>query len=303
MENYYIIDIEDSNASYPLWKNKRGVLWRIYLYYIIKWLPIKIEDTEYLGETGEKIILPFTKEEIESISLMYFEEFMNKIIKKTELVKCYNITKLNKEKEGILKEYYVPNNSILMYIMFCDILERLSYELNIMDKNLRIMIIDSGDRRIEYILESIGVDINYLTIITRRPEYFQEYIDMIYDTKGLVIQLEAEVIEEELRENIVINLSKEYYKSLRNAMAIIDMNQTEKKLQYYYSRRKNNIVIYNVLIESNGIIVDNQLLEYYLVRNYHAIRDVVNNNKYGKIMGIDQIKDNIRLKVKEIIRI
>lgn len=304
MEKYYIIDVRSSDVNIPLWRKKRGFFWRMYLYYISKKTPIQIEKVDYLGEEGEKIILPFTREDIVSLSREYLQKYMNKVIEKTQLEKCYVSNSFSKYIEVIFKEYFSSYQSILLYIMFKDILINICGEMSIEEKDLKILIIDSEDRRTEYMIESIVDDINYLTIITKRPEYFQGYIDMIYDTKGLVIQLEEDITKNELEGNVVIDLSKESYRHLRGALAILDMNQTEKKLKYYYSRRKNNNIIYNVLLESDGEVVDNPKLEFLLIRNHQVIRDFIRDrSRENYVVELQKLKEMLGLNIEQVVRL
>lgn len=299
-----MIDVPSSDVNIPFWRKKRGFLWRMYLYYISKKTPIQIEKVDYLGEEGEKIILPFTREDIVSLSREYLQKYMNKVIEKTQLEKCYVSNSFSKYIEVIFKEYFLSYQSILLYIMFKDILINICGEMSIEEKDLKILIIDSEDRRTEYMIESIVDDINYLTIITKRPEYFQGYIDMIYDTKGLVIQLEEDITKSELEGNVVIDLSKESYRHLRGALAILDMNQTEKKLKYYYSRRKNNNIIYNVLLESDGEVVDNPKLEFLLIRNHQVIRDFIRDrSRENYVVELQKLKEMLGLNIEQVVRL
>ncbi len=299
-----MIDVRSSDVNIPFWRKKRGFLWRMYLYYISKKTPIQIEKVDYLGEESEKIILPFTREDIVGLSREYLQKYMSKVIEKTQLEKCYVSNSFSKYFEVIFKEYFLSYQSILLYIMFKDILINICGEMSIEEKDLKILIIDSEDRRTEYMIESIVDDINYLTIITKRPEYFQGYIDMIYDTKGLVIQLEEDITKSELEGNVVIDLSKESYRHLRGALAILDMNQTEKKLKYYYSRRKNNNIIYNVLLESDGEVVDNPKLEFLLIRNHQVIRDFIRDrSRENYVVELQKLKEMLGLNIEQVVRL
>lgn len=304
MEGYYFIELQSSSSNIASWKQKKGVMRKIYLWYMSKKAPILVEPIGYLGEKGEKMILPFTEEEKMSLSHDYFQEFIRKIIEKNQIKKCYVTGKLRKEEKETFKNYLFADESILLYMMFPDIILRMSKDMNIEYKNLRITMIDGQDGRIEYLLETMVNEINYLTIITRRSEYFQGYIDMIYDTKGLVIQLEENITEEGLEDNIVVDLSRDSYQSLRGALAIIDMNSSEKKLNYYYARRKKMTVIYNILLEAEGKAVDNSMLEYLFLRNYQFIRDFIcDRNRECYIREFYNLKERLGLSINRLMKL
>lgn len=62
--------------------------------------------------------------------------------------------------------------------------------------------------QVEVMLEQISEDLNFLRIVTDRPEYFTEYIQRMYEDSGLVVQICSK--EEELPADFNVILDMEY---------------------------------------------------------------------------------------------
>lgn len=280
MNPYSIIGIIEKSEDNKYFKLKKHLPRKIYLYYIKKYTKTIIKESEYLGEKGDIIMLPFTMEEFEGLDEKYRKTYIDKVFKKYDIKYLYAETSLSKIVRKIDETFIIQYNTILLYIMFPQIMERALKENQIDMKEMRLTIIDSGDWKIEYILELLINDLNHLTIITKRPEYFNEFVDIIYDNTGLVTEVISEFSEKEDSSDLIIDMSKDRYKYQK--VVIIDMESDKTKRQYQYSRKKDACIIYDIMVCSGNQVVDNELLGFFLLRNHPNFRDFLEgrNNSF-----------------------
>lgn len=93
----------------------------------------------------------------------------------------------------------VPQKSFFLYIT--EITKVLTYfrrEKGISKKDLELVLIDNEDQpayQVVEIVESLIKDLNFLYLVTRRPNYFEEMIDEALEEYGLLVVVLAELME------------------------------------------------------------------------------------------------------------
>ena len=93
----------------------------------------------------------------------------------------------------------VPQKSFFLYI--AEITKVLTYfrrEKGISKKDLELVLIDNEDQpayQVVEIVESLIKDLNFLYLVTRRPNYFDEMIDEALEEYGLLVVVLAELME------------------------------------------------------------------------------------------------------------
>lgn len=283
-------------------KLKRYLPKKIYLYYLKKYGKSFIDESVYLGENGDIIMLPFTMSEFEELDENYKKSYIENVIKKHEMKYLYaepSLSKIiRKIDDNLIQEY----SKILIYIMFDQIMN-LAIKDNCIDrKEMRLTIIDSGDSKIDYILDLIIHDLNHLTIITQRAEYFKEYVDIIYDNTGLVIEVIAKIFEVESKSDLIIDMSKKRF-HYQNGV-IIDMESDIVKRQYQYSRKRDTCIIYDIKICSGIQVVDNELLGFFLLRNHPDIQNFLEETNYNlRKNSLQEVSKELDLKLVKLIYI
>jgi hypothetical protein len=173
-------------------------------------------------------------------------------------------------------------------------------EHNISYKHLKLVIIDSEDYKMEYLLELFVKDLNFLTIVTNRVEYFEEIQQMIYDTTGLVIDVVSNPVKDPIDGDIIIDASQKINKNYnyfnKNAV-VIDLEANKEKLQYLYSRRKDLKVIYDIVLSVQGTIVNNEMFFIFMKAKSVVFCNFVrrNSRNYGVI---DLINESMNYDIK-----
>ena len=300
MNQYSIISTMDESEKEGIIKLKRFLPKKIYLYYLKKHGKVIYKENLYYGEKGDIMMLPFTKEEFDQLEEEYKVSYIEKIIKENQIQNLYMPVHLQKyikkEDKKILKEYH----TILMYMMLPQILELTLYKNGIDRKDLRLTIIDSGDYKVDYVLNRLINDLNHLKIFTDRPEYFSEFVDTIYDDTGLMIDLVSSLSEIENDHCIIIDLSKSHFRYSSNI--VIDMESNLLKRQYQSAKNKNATIIYDINLRSLNQRIDNELLGFYLLKNHSYMEDFLNGgNNETTTIHLQRIVKKLELKVYELI--
>ncbi len=103
--------------------------------------------------------------------------------------------------------FYIP------YIYMKECFEYLRRYAKIPKNKICMIIIDDGDYRTEYFLSEFLENLNYLTIITDRPEYFERLQETAFQELGLLIDLVLPWEEKNLQGNLVWDFTETIQKS------------------------------------------------------------------------------------------
>ena len=297
MNKYSIIATMDKKEENKFLKLKRYLPKRIYLYYMKKYGKTIYKENVYLGEKGDTIMLPFTSGEFDELDEDYRLSYIEKIIKEYDIHHLYvdvNLRKfICKIDETLIRQY----GTILMYMMLPCMLEHVLYDHNIDRKEMRLIIIDSGDYKVDYVLNLLVNDLNYLKIFTDRPEYFNEFVDTIYDNTGLITEPVSSFSEIEDSGSVIIDLSRNHYRY--SGRIVIDMESDLSKRQYQNLRNKNTRIIYDVKLSSANQEVDNELLGFYLWKNHPFMAEFLDGqNEETKMLPLQDITKELNLTIE-----
>lgn len=169
---------------------------------------------------------------------------------------------------------------LMKYIAFTKILKKIESCFSIDWKLVKWVLMDSEDDKILFILDLILSEVNYLTIITKRKDYFEEKIEQIYEEYGLWITIESFPLKEQSEGNFIIDLSEEGYRSytfFKSNAIVISMIHNKEKMIYLEKRRKDLVVITNMKIgikELHNTNIDNAMLGYELCKQFRQIKEL-----------------------------
>ena len=230
---------------------------------LMKRLPMKLGKLTFLGDSIPCAMLPFTKEDKANLPSQYLDQYIEEVMKHLNINRAYCMEELQeRDNERAERE-----RTLIKFLYIKKLVEIGREKLRIEEKDMKLVIIDSGDKRIEHVLEQFINNLNYLTIITNREEYFSGFRDMIYDTTGLVVEFEELPLKNHIEGNIIIDLDRECYKSYNffpYGSCVIDVNSSAKKRQYLQERRKDLTIIYDVNPLYQGNIIKKDMMVNYL---------------------------------------
>ncbi len=230
---------------------------------LMKRLPMKLGKLTFLGDSIPCAMLPFTKEDKANLPSQYLDQYIEEVMKRLNINRAYCMEELQeRDNERAERE-----RSLIKFLYLKKLVEIGREKLRIEEKDMKLVIIDSGDKRIEHVLELFINNLNYLTIITNREEYFTGFRDMIYDTTGLVVEFEELPLKNHIDGNIIIDLDSDCYKSYNffpYGSCVIDINSSAKKRQYLQERRKDLTIIYDVNLLYQGNMIKKDMMVNYL---------------------------------------
>ena len=276
---------------------------RFYRAYLLRYLPVNLRRSCYLGEEVQDIILPFTREEVECFGEAYMEKFLLRLKESFDLGMAFftkHIYEYSAQEEEECK-------SLLKYIMLDDVIEMLLEDNGIEAKDMRLVILDSNDRRIEYVLEMLVPRLNYLTVVTERAEYFEEFVEAVFEDFGLVVETVSGVMREPLDGNVVIDMNPNVsrnYSFYREGTVILDLESSLEKRQYLYARRKRFHFFYDMKVTARGEKVDAVKFGVFLCSQNFAVRNfMVDRNKNYGVKEIQSLKNLYDMKLNRVIKL
>lgn len=260
-EDFIVEKEEILEKSYDRLIKRISVNW--YYKNLIKRLPMKLGKLCFLGDSLPCAMLPFTKEDKESLPDQYLDQYIEEVMKHLNINRAYCIEELQERNN----ERAERERSLIKFLYLRELVEIGRDKLHIKEKDMKLVIIDSHDKRIEHVIEQFANNLNYLTIITNREEYFNDFRDMIYDTTGLVVEFEELPLKNHIEGNIIIDLDSESYKNYNffpYGCCVVDVNSSAKKRQYLQERRKDLTIIYDVDLLYKGNIIKKDMMVSYL---------------------------------------
>lgn len=267
MEMFSMITLARTKEEIKLgWLIKRYSA-KKYQNYLIEKTPFKVEERLYCGEKIQNITLYMTKEDLTLSKKEFVQEYIQKVIVKLNLFQPHYCEELRE----YLKEDRRDNAWIMKYIVFSELYKQVVEEYQMDQKEINLVLIDSGDRKIQLLLENLVEDLNHLTIITEREVHFEKFVDAVYNETGLMVELIPPPIIEPLKGNLIVDASLnscKMYRYFEKDAIVIDMTSNIEKLLYLYGRRKDLKIIRDVEVSMQGEVVMKDLAAEVLCCKY-----------------------------------
>lgn len=239
---------EEDREKLGISKWRKRLPYRWYQSYLMKCMPIYRKEVSYYGIDCYQICLPFQESELQQYEEEFLLDFMEQCIKKEEIEFCY----FEKNIAFACKNFCLDYSWVIPYLMFPKMLELVMKQNHLRLEEIRPFIIDSNDRKIEYILDYMVPHLNYLVIQTNRKKEFEPFVEAVYEQYGLVIEVlsiqqesmeKSSLIQAQIKQcNVIIDLDKSSYKQylyLKKGSIVLDLNQSIEKETYLSSRRSD----------------------------------------------------------------
>ena len=264
--------------------------------YIQKECPIIKEKVTYLGEYGIKIIIPHTFYELQQFDVEKVRDIFACIIER-EAVK--NIV-AEERLHAYLPKMRMAEENLVPLFYIGEILDWIREKYDIVAKKQHIVLNDMGGLVTGFVLHNLGEDLNYLTIITSRPSYFDSYVEYMYEQTGLIVLVLPSEIEEKVEGNIVLDLSTKAEQSYRYypEKAVV--------MQFFYNVDRARKIIgerfdvkyYNQLCLKKGKeIIDNQLLQAILCGGFRHMDSARIEHINADLKKTDIHVESLQLKI------
>lgn len=287
MERFTVISFAKTKDDIKLnWLIKRAPVDKLQKYLMEK-MPLKVDEIVCYGEKGQNVILPMIKEDLGMFEKGFVCDFISRMMLELGIVTAY----FTEDVREYRPESFGDHGWLLKYLVFPDLVERIREKYNIESKDLNLVMIDSGDRKIQFLLEVLIEDLNRLTIVTDRPQHFDKFVDAVYEDSGLMVELVTDPIEEVIRGNIIVDMRREsqkLYRFFEDSAIVIDMESSMNKLHYLYGRRRDLKVIYDVNVSIYGEKVKKELAAELLCNKFWDVYKFV--YKTNEVIQVNDLK-------------
>lgn len=268
--------------------------------YIINKFPLDIDKMEYLDNEGLDIKLPIIESEINDYEYIRYiiEEFNNRL-------SFYDINTLiiSKELNNYRQDFksIIADEKAVSFLYIDKVIQKIINLKNKELKNMNFVILDGDNSKARFIIDYIYEKINSLTIVTEKPEIFEEQIDEIYEETGLAIGITNYNVNQKIVSDIIINCNSKKDKifySFDEGSYIIDFISDEDKIRNILIKREDINIITNVDIYINDHLINKELFHGILLNENRQLRSMF---LYGyKTTMFDKIS---KLKEKYDVRI
>lgn len=243
---------------------------------LLKKVPLKLSIIKMFDVEGFIVQLPLTYD----IFYDKDEYFIKNILKES--------TNLMQDENSIIFIYphellpyvvdfnvLVTDNKAIPFFFMNQIIEKCIRYTKKPQKDLHFVIIDGADTLSQYCIDLIYKNINYLTIVTNRREYFEDKINEIFKETGLIVELVTESLQKRLESDIIINCSKENNKNFyyfNKQSIIIDFISSSQQIRNIMIKRKDIIVIDSISLKINGELIDTVLAQAAILTDNRILR-------------------------------
>lgn len=242
--------------------------------HLLEKMPYEEESITVMGRHGLRLELPFDEMEIQALPKEYVETYIRRILEHYGIEGCYLCRELN----FLNGRFDMDKDWIFQYLLFPEGIKLFLQECQIKKKNARFVVVDSGNKKIETILQVLLEYANYLTIVTSRVEYFKNAVDIIYEETGLMMDVVSSFTQQNICGNVVINLDQDCYRlysQLEENANVVDLHFTDKKLEYLTNRRNDLTILYDYDFTVGAQSYHKELVAEIIVRdNWKASRFV-----------------------------
>lgn len=171
------------------------------------------------------------------------------------------------ESEGRVP-FYLP------YIFLKECYRYLCKTAGITKKQVRMVLIDGGDARIDYVLYEFLEELNYLTIITERPAYFESLQERAFQKLGLLIDLVLPWEEKQVQGNLLWDFTDHLQKMHcypEEAVCFVP-HKKEWENTKFLKEYQNRIVVSVGGVEIENRVYRPSLAECFLVPEHFPFR-------------------------------
>lgn len=266
----------------------------------IKRLNFKADEITLIGKKGLRITIPFPEDEVKEIPEDYLDNYIRRILDLYDIPGCY----LSRELSFLNRRFDMNKKWIFEYLFFKEGITLFLDKCGIQKKSARFVVIDSGNKKVETILQIILEYTNYLTIVTNRVEHFRNAVEVVYEETGLMMEVVSTYTQKNIMGNVVINLDRDCYRIYSNFEEdayVIDLEFTDKKLEYLANRRKDLTILYDYDFLIDGQELEKELTAEILVRdNWKLSRFVKRTEMSLTASELQSIVNYYKLQIKEM---
>ncbi|TCT14671.1 hypothetical protein EDC18_105153 [Natranaerovirga pectinivora] len=268
-------------------------------------VPIEISEINIAGIEGYEVQIPITasilKEKDENYIRTIIDDSINQMIDE----ECHSFV----FPEEIMpyvedKEIVISNGKGLQFLLLDKVIEKC---INLSEKKLKelnFVIIDGQDSLSDFCIDYLYDKVNYLTIVTKRPVYFEETKEFIFEETGLAVEVLEDPLNNYIESDIVINCRKEKNKAFyfyNKKAFLIDFVSDKSEIKNVLLKRKDLQVVDDISLKINKIEYDTKLLQAAIFSQNRIFRSwLMYGYKKDMIDRIEKVLSQFNLEVKDL---
>ncbi len=284
------VDIHDLPLGNPLIRYMPKKMRRDH---VLKRLPLSVSQVNHLNHTGLDITLPIMEEDL--LNPEYVKEVIHEWNQKAMLYNV-NATILSKELRPFSEDFngLIASKTSVQFLYMNAVIEKIVERSHKELKDVNFVLIDGDNSRTTFIMNQIYDHINNLTIITSRPEQFEESIEEIYQETGLAVWVTNYNITQKIPGDIIINCSpnqdKVFY-CFDEGSYMIDFISEDDKIKNIIIKRDDIHIVTEVDMHVEHRPINKEL--------FHGV--LLNENRILRSMDLYGYRSTMFTKVQQII--
>lgn len=222
-------------------------------FYIEKFHPYDVYETELLGIQGYEIKFFLTSEQIRQRG-MVGQKLLEKMVRD---VSGRGVRILIPPLQGSLPIGMLPlsNGKAVKGFFAMDAIEKVLKKQNKELKDSKIVLVDGGNFLTHLVLDRVYSKVNFLSIFTDRKEDWEEKVENIYEDCGLNVFLFSNGKNNAMSEaDVILNCGCEmenYDYTIPKGAFYFDLAQNRRKLERLLARREDIFLSDGILLKKN----------------------------------------------------
>lgn len=228
--------------------------------YIADKLPLLEKETELFERKGMAVKLPYLKKEFTGFDREKQTELLKRVLEEYPEAPVSAPAKL----EWLLPAQMAPKGTALMLAMMELIFMQLLRERKIPKKEMRLVCMDRPELDILGLLEKWKADLNFLTIVTDRPEYYTEFADRLFEETGLLVSFFGRPLSQKLDGNLVLDFGRsgeKDYLYYPPEASVMDLSEDPDRMRPILAKRKDIRYYNRLFLKQDGRELDAGLVE------------------------------------------
>lgn len=265
--DYIMVSLTDTNGK------KRNVIKRLWSRYITKspnYTKYTIQNQGAI--TGVHAVLPIEEADLSNLSK---DELRRYILYIKERMESQYVPILLEPRLREVLEVGAYKTPFFLLFVVEELVERIGINRGIEQKNLKVMILDDGTWRTEYVLWQLAARLNHICIVSQEKTKWARILQQLLDEYGIIIPVYQMPLTETVQADIVLNLSEnpgKFYQHIEGNFSVFDFCPGKRRKQFIRTYAKETIYYSNVILRSLTSQVDTEVVSELLFHKHIEFR-------------------------------
>ena len=283
--DYIMVSLTDTNGE------KRNVIKRLWSRYVAKspnYTKYAIQNQGAI--TGVHAVLPIEEADLPNLSK---DELTKYILYIKERMESQYVPILLEPRLREALEVGTYKTPFFLLFVVEELVERIGSNRGIEQKNLKVMILDDGTWRTEYVLLQLAARLNHICIVSQEKTKWEKILQQLLDEYGIIIPVYQMPLTETVQAEIVLNLSEnpgKFYQHIEGIFSVFDFCPGKRRKQFIRTYAKETIYYSNVILRSLTSQVDTEVVSEIVFHKHMEFRKFCHGEIHNiSYEGVEQI--------------